>query len=177
LPIEGLQTGFSRLDSSGTLNLTIPGVPVTVHDEINPWRMSALYGDYQKEKWHFSGEWRRSTFLAKSTPQTSPDLRVTSDGWFLSAAYRIARPLEVGTYYSRFIADTSIAASEPANHISGPVLTTRLDLSKYVSVKIEGHFMDGYGSTTSPHGYYLRDNPTGLATTTNMLVVRTAVSF
>jgi len=57
------------------------------------------------------------------------------------------------------------------------VATTRIDLSKYVSVKVEGHFMDGYGSNISPHGFYVRDNLGGFADTTNMLVIRTAVSF
>jgi hypothetical protein len=176
-PIEGLQTGFSRLESYGSFDLQPIGVPVVIHDDIRPWRTSALYGDYQKNQWHFSGEFRRSSFGARSTPATSPDLHVTSDGWFLAAAYRVAKPLELGTYYTRFIADTSQDASLPANHISGPVVTGRIDLTKYVSVKVEGHFMDGYGSTTSPHGFYLRDNTGGLADTTKMLVIRTAVSF
>jgi hypothetical protein len=177
VPIEGLQTGYSRLESSGTFDLRIPGLPVTSHTDISPWRQQAVYGDYQKEQWHFSGEYRRQHFETRAFPQLSPGLNTSSTGWFLSAAYRIAKPVEVGGYYTRFVSDTNLDAGLPANHISGPVVTTRLDLSKYVSVKVEGHFMDGYGSTTSPHGYYLRDNPAGLANTTNMLVVRTAVSF
>jgi hypothetical protein len=177
MPVEGLQTGFSRLESKGTLNLNIPGLPVVSHTDIDPWRMSAVYGDYQKEQWHFSGEWRRQHVETRSTPSLSPGLDQTSDGWFLSAAYRVAKPLEIGTYYSRFIVDTKLDAGLPSNHISGPVVTSRFDLTKYVSLKVEGHFVDGYGSTSSPHGYYLRDNPTGLANSSNMLVVRTAVSF
>jgi len=177
LPIEGLQTGYSQLNSHGTLDGTLPGVPIVSHTDIRPWRMNAIYGDYQKDKWHFSGEWRRSHFETRSFPELSPGIAMTSDGWFLSAAYRIAKPVEVGSYYSHFVPDVSLDSSPAANHITGPVVTTRVDLSKYVSIKVEGHFVDGYGSTTSPHGYYLRDNPAGLAETSRMLVIRTAVSF
>jgi hypothetical protein len=176
-PIEGLQAGFSRLESYGTFDIAVPGVPITLHDDIRPWRTTALYGDFQKERWHFSGEFRRSSFTARSSPALSPETSTTSDGWFASAAYRIAKPVEVGGYYTRYVANIALDAGEPSNHISGPVATTRIDLSKYVSVKVEGHFMDGYGSNISPHGFYVRDNLGGFADTTNMLVIRTAVSF
>jgi hypothetical protein len=46
-----------------------------------------------------------------------------------------------------------------------------------VSVKVEGHFVDGHGDSKSPHGYYLRDNTSGLANSSNMLVLRTSFSF
>jgi hypothetical protein len=176
-PIEGLQAGYSMLESSGSLNLRVPGLPVLSHTDINPWNMKSVYGDFQKNNWHFSGELRRQHVETRAFPALGPGVNFTSAGWFLATAYRVARPVEVGGYYSHFIADTSLDGNLPTNHISGPVLTTRFDLTKYVSLKVEGHFVDGYGNPTSPHGFYLRDNTTGLADSTKMLVVRTAVSF
>jgi hypothetical protein len=177
LPIEGLQIGYSLLESTGKFDYIPAAAPIRVHLTIDPWRMNAFYGDYQKDKWHFSGEWRRQNTGVHGTPQVAPDRAWDSDGWFLAAAYRLYRPLEIGTYYSRFVANTSLDAGDPNNHISGPVVTSRFDLTKNVSIKVEGHFVDGHGDPTSPHGYYTRDNKAGLANSSNMLVVRTAFSF
>jgi len=44
-------------------------------------------------------------------------------------------------------------------------------------MKVEGHFMDGYNNNQYPAGFYPQDNPQGLQPKTNMLVIRTGVSF
>jgi hypothetical protein len=44
-------------------------------------------------------------------------------------------------------------------------------------VKVEGHFMDGWGGTMSPNGFYTTDNPSGILPKTNLLLVRTGFSF
>jgi len=57
------------------------------------------------------------------------------------------------------------------------VVTARVDLAKFWDLKIEGHFMDGYGNPQSLRGFYLQDNPDGLKPKTNMLVIRTGWNF
>jgi hypothetical protein len=175
-PIEGLQVGYSLMNTKGVLNLSVPRLPVISHTDLDPWRQQAFYGDFQKNNWHFSGEFRQQHVATRAFPALGPGINQVSDGWFLAAAYRIAKPVEVGAYYSRFITDTARDASAPSNHIYEPVITGRFDVNKYVSIKVEGHFVDGYGSQTSPHSFYVRDNQT-FANTTNMLVLRTAFSF
>jgi hypothetical protein len=69
--------------------------------------------------------------------------------------------------------DTSL----PANHIYDKVVTARIDVQKYWNVKVEGHFMDGFGSSTYPNGFYPQVNPQGFKPNTNALVVRTSVNF
>jgi hypothetical protein len=47
-----------------------------------------------------------------------------------------------------------------------------------MNVKLEGHFMDGYGVPGYyPDGFYNVDNPQGLKPNTNALVVRTGFNF
>jgi Gram-negative porin len=178
LPIEGAQFGFSQFMVDGELNLISRQAPVPLHVDIPSWDTHAVYGDYQKDNWHFSGEWRRQYVKLHITPSLGPPAApIDSRAWFLSAAYRVAKPVEVGAYYQKSIAHAERDASLDNNHVSGPVLTARFDPVRYVSVKVEGHFIDGYGDLTNPHGFYLRNNTSGFKSDTHMLVVRTAFSF
>ena len=65
----------------------------------------------------------------------------------------------------------------PNNHIYDNVLTARVDVTRHFLVKVEGHFMDGYGAQDSIRGFYTQNNRAGLKAKTNMLVLRTGVSF
>jgi hypothetical protein len=56
-------------------------------------------------------------------------------------------------------------------------VTAKLTLNQYITVKVEGHFMDGNGSALYPAGFYSNVNPSGFANNTNALVVRTGFSF
>jgi hypothetical protein len=61
-------------------------------------------------------------------------------------------------------------------------VTARFDLKSYWTVKVEGHFIDGYGQIDSARGFY-DDFPSGTSSTagfkpqTNMLLIRTGFSF
>lgn len=69
--------------------------------------------------------------------------------------------------------DTSL----PANHIYDKVITARVDLNRFWNVKVEGHFMDGYGASTSPDGFYPQVNPQGYKPNTNAMVLKTSFDF
>ena len=82
----------------------------------------------------------------------STDLAVTfnavsdSRSWYGSAAYRISKRLEVGSYFSWFIANWPVDKSLPTNHVYDRAVTARVDLTSHWFMKLEGHFMDGYGA-------------------------------
>jgi hypothetical protein len=44
-------------------------------------------------------------------------------------------------------------------------------------VKVEGHFMDGFGFGPYPNGFYPQENPTGFKSTTNAMVLKTGFNF
>lgn len=52
-----------------------------------------------------------------------------------------------------------------------------MDLNRWWEVKIEGHFMEGYGNATYPNGFYPQLNPNGFKPNTNALVLKTGVNF
>ena len=98
--------------------------------------------------------------------------------------------LAVGSYYSRYsitsVVGGALAAagfpnqtdtSLPANHIFDKVVTLRVDVNRFWDMKVEGHFMDGYGSNTYPDGFYPQVNPHGFKADTNALVLKTGLNF
>jgi len=58
-----------------------------------------------------------------------------------------------------------------------PMGCVRLDLNGYLNLKVEGHFMNGYGAADSIRGFYLQENPRGLKPKTNMPVIRSGYNF
>jgi hypothetical protein len=113
-------------------------------------------------------------------PGLSPGgaIDVSDSGWFASAAFRVSKRIELGSYYSRYWSDVIHDSADTASsHIYDKVVTARIDLKRFWDLKIEGHFMDGHGDPYSARGFYGRSNPNGLAPNTNLLVIRTGVSF
>jgi hypothetical protein len=97
--------------------------------------------------------------------------------------------LELGAYYSRYsitsvfrgaltaVAPDQTDTSLPANHIYDEAISARIDLNRFWTVKVEGHFMDGYGNSTYPDGFYPQVNAQGFKPNTNALVLKTSLSF
>jgi hypothetical protein len=110
-------------------------------------------------------------------------------GWYVSGAYRICKRLQIGSYYSHYTITNVVTGalsafyppatdtSLPANHIYDKVITARFDLDRFWNVKVEGHFMNGYGSGPYPNGFYTQENPQGFIPNTNALVVKTGITF
>lgn len=193
-PVRGLLVGASRLDqdtsgkgtSISPLNPTGGAIPYTESSKAD-WT-NQFYSEYRTGKLRVDFEYRRylrDQLIFSGTSENITDVR----GWYLSEAYRINKRLALGSYYSRytitsvmlgvlsaFIPDQT-DTSLPANHIYDKVTTARLDLTKFWNVKVEGHFMNGYGNSTYPDGFYPQVNPKGFTPNTNALVVKTGINF
>jgi hypothetical protein len=192
--LPGLLIGVSRLDQDTTGKGTslnpanhLQTIPYTESSKAD-W-MNQFYGQYMHGRLRLDSEYRRylrnqSVFggLAKD----EDDVR----GWYFSGSYSVSNRFAFGSYYSRYTienfvgglfvtlgfsnnTDTSLAA----NHIYDKVITGRINLNRFWNVKVEGHFMNGYGDGTYPDGFYPQVNPHGFQPTTNALVVRTSVHF
>jgi hypothetical protein len=98
-------------------------------------------------------------------------------GWFLSAAYQISKRFEVGTYHSRYYFDVHTLPVPSTHYIRDYVVTLHYTPTRFWSVKMEGHFLDGTGDDWASHGFYAIDNPGGMKPRTNMLVMRTGLNF
>lgn len=135
------------------------------------------YADFRRGNWHFSAEGIRNHEDGAQiwTPTSGQSAYPYGYmGWYVSAAYRINRHLEVGAYDSQY----EYLGIPAHDHIFDRVATARVDLTHYWSVKVEGHFMTGTGGAAegAAHGLYLFDNPV-LYPQANMLVVRTGFTF
>jgi hypothetical protein len=77
------------------------------------------------------------------------------------------------------VVDVPFSPDSPAaqRHIYDQAATARFDIARYWNVKVEGHFMDGYGDVFSAHGFYSGTNPEGLKPRTNLFIVRTGWNF
>jgi hypothetical protein len=178
-PVSGLMFGGSWADQTMTLNTLVASygnLPLVDHSE--PEHVTSVYGDYARGKWHFDGEFRRDynyeiyTIAGATAPSDQ-----SSKGWFLGASYRAFKRLELGTYHSRFYVDAPQTSDPASNHIFDQTVTARVDIAQWWDVKVEGHFIDGYGDTYSAHGFYSVDNPQGLKPKTKLLVLRMGFNF
>jgi hypothetical protein len=192
-PLRGLLVGASRLDQDtsgkGTSMDPVAGniIPYSEHSKAD-WT-NQFYGEYAAGKLRIDSEYRRyvrDQIIFSGSSENVDDVR----GWYFSGAYRIFKRLELGSYYSHYSitsvyggalaiegfpnqTDTSL----PANHIYDKVLTARVDIRRFWYMKIEGHFMNGYGSSTYPDGFYPQVNPQGFKPDTNALVLTTGMYF
>jgi len=184
-PAKGLMLGTSWANlTTNPSGIWAVGPLKGAHYSINvaPDRVWAGYGDYNRGKWEFASEYRStlqnitiSSLMFGPTPIFATQ---SSEGWFASAAYRIAPKLQVGYYHSKAHFDNPSVKTDPAtDHITDEVVTGRYDVNSHWQVKAEGHFMDGYGDIYSAQGFYAQWNAAGLKPKTNMLVLRTSFNF
>ncbi len=192
-PLKGLLVGLSRINQDITTKGTSPnanpgGAPLPYSSVSKADWINQFYGEYLVGKLRIYSEYRR----ALHDESTEGGLLLsTSDtrGWYVSGTYRVMKRLAIGSYYSRYTitvvsggplasrvpdqTDTSL----PGNHVYDKVVTARVDLNRFWDVKVEGHFMNGYGFGPYPDGFYVQNNPQGFAPNTNALVVKTGFNF
>jgi len=193
-PLKGLLAGASRLNQNIVASGSVRN-PADPAGGLVPFEISSkaewtnqFYGEYASGRLRIDSEYRRY-FRDYVIPSMYSGNIIDVRGWYVSGAYRIVKKLEVGSYYSRYTVtsvywgpigqafpnqtDTSL----PANHIYDKVIMARVDLNRFWNVKLEGHFMDGYGDSSFPDGFYPQVNPQGFKPDTNALVVKTGFNF
>lgn len=192
-PVRGLMVGASlmnqhitgngSLDLSTAVNPFLINIGVPDHSIEQEHSVKNDYYQYYAQFTHgplrLEGEYRRE-WRDELVNYFSPAMQFLfnfhavsdSRSWYGSAAYRINKRLELGTYYSWYNADWRQSLSDPANHVYDKVATARFDLTTHLSLKVEGHFMDGYGRFDSIRGFYDQVNLGGTNPDTKMLVIR-----
>jgi hypothetical protein len=176
-PIKGLLAGASYLNRDLTIKGTFvnTNIPYRLIDDKD--HTLGYYVDYNVGNLRLDGEYRRTIWFFRNTPAngiltTIPSSRDMRSG-YVSAAYRISKWLELGTYHSRFYYEWPVRHSFPGNHVFDQALTARFDLRNYLDLKVEGHFIDGSeASSITNRGFYVVSNPGGIAPTMKMLVIR-----
>ena len=176
-PIDGLLVGISRLneDLTAKFGSGTPGA-TTLKSKTN-WT-NQYYGRYLWKKLELDSEYRH--YFLDATINGGPEFQTDVKGWYVAATYQIAKRFQVGSYYSHYSINVPDNPLIPVGtgHNYDKVLTFRYDLNRFVNVKVEGHFMDGYGMPDDyPNGFYSVDNPQGLKPKTTALVIKTSFKF
>ena len=192
--VKGLMVGASRMNQAITghgsiVNIFAPSSGLIPYQtSTDAYWTNQFYGQYRRGKFGFDAEYRRYFNRVPYAPgagSAETDVR----GWYVSGSYRVGKRLEFGSYYSHYtvrsfgtgavklILTTQTDLSLPQNHVYDKVVAARVDLNRFLYVKLEGHFMDGYGIGPYPDGFYPQQNPRGFKPNTNALVVKTGFHF
>ena len=155
----------------------VPYMEYSKHDWTNQY-----FAQYTRDKFHVESEYRRyyrDQIIFNGFAHDMNDVR----GWYIAGGYRIRPWFEAGAYYSHYYDhDVLIGVSNPSlgpgqDHDYDKVVTARFDLNRFTALKIEGHFMNGFGAEPYPNGFYTTVNADGLQPKTIALVMRTSFSF
>jgi len=188
-PLKGFLAGASYMEQhpkgSGTVppNVPVPGPGGNFTQDTKKRQISQFYVQYLRKGLHVDGEYHRD-YRDESIVSSgmATDVEWNARSWYISGAYRFNHLIEVGSYYSYFAPNQNVDISLPGNHIYDRVVTARFDPKNFWTVKVEGHFIDGYGGVDSARGFY-DGFPGPLSGTaefkpqTNLLLVRTGFSF
>jgi|ERR1017187_505114 hypothetical protein len=181
-PLKGLIVGASYVSSPTQVDAKVQVAPTMTLpvklDASDP--TTVFYAEYKTGGLTLAGEYRREvlTGTQKVSVMKPSGFLLDERGWWASAAYRVSRWLEMGTYHSRFYPNWGAGyQGNPGNHMFDQTVAARLDLNRHWDLKLEAHFIDGYGSPQSFHGFYPQNNPTGFKPETTMFVVRTGWNF
>jgi len=181
-PLKGLLAGVSRMneDIDGYGTTTAFGPLTPYHEWSKADWTNQYYGQYIHDKLQIDSEYRRY-WRDQEIYSGALGVQTNVRGWYIAGAYRVAKRLQLGSYYSRYwlyVPPEFGPGSEQSGHIYEKVITGRVDLNRFMNIKVEGHFMDGYGIPGYyPDGFYNVDNPQGLKRNTNALVVKTSFNF
>jgi hypothetical protein len=176
-PVKGLRAGMSYMWSDTPITATLAAgkalLPGTGDMGSTQY---AGYGEYRYRGLTLATEYRPES---RNTPLVFSPIQAVRVGeyrsYFVSAAYRFNKWLQLGTYNSRFQFNANAVPGLLAgadSHIDDQVVTARFDFWKYCDLKVEGHFMNGVGSSISTRGFYPSDNPQGLKPDTKLLAIR-----
>lgn len=179
-PVKGLLAGVSLLSA----DITTKGYFIYNHDNYQRNTLKddtyAYYVQYVVGNLRLDGEYRREikdtqglAITGKWNAPLDTDIRMG----YVSAAYRINKRFEVGTYHSRYYPNWDTVHSLVANHLFDQALTVRTDVTDHIDFKVEGHFIDGAPTGNSVRGFYPQENPSGYKPTMKMLVVRLGFHF
>jgi hypothetical protein len=178
-PQPGLLVGVSRQsqDYTSVYTINLPTGPFPVRSDSLSWT-NQFYGEYSWKKLLVVAEVRR--LWSDSGTKNVSEFQENIHTWYLGGAYRIMKRVQLASYYSHYWIGFPVSDVEPAGtgFLNDKVVTARVDISRFFSLKIEGHFMAGVGLPGDyPDGFYLVNNRQGFKTDTNALVVKTGINF
>jgi len=175
-PLKGFLAGMSYMRQHNTTTgfyLAPLKIAYKMEQPYNP--TSAFYVEYSLGNLKLAGEYRREVKVGWFNAPTGAAVFAEENArsGYLSASYRFARWLELGTYHSRYIANWVANHGDPRNHVFDQTVTARFDFNRFLDFKVEGHLIDGAMINSAlDRGFYAAANPNGLKPDMKMLILR-----
>lgn len=180
-PLEGLRVGATGLLMNDIETKTRPpeGEPL-FHDVEQLWTVYSV--EYTRNDLKIAAEYRLRHLeisMSKGGPAYYSN-EIDSEGYYISASYRLNDWLELGSYYSIFYpdkddrnGDSYVRNSENDYQawLKDFALSSWFTINESWSVKIEGHTIDGAGDLFSAH------NPDGLDRHDFLFAAKTTFNF
>jgi len=165
-PIDGLQVGADGAMTGGLFQAISPNPyydptnplfgPETLNISIDTKEvLSTSYSlEYVYRDLILTTEWsisdQKVAYYVTGTPPGSYT-KTKATSYYFSASYRFLDWLEMGTYYSKSVADDDERG--PDNELKDICLTTRFDITDNMTFKLEAHSMKGtYGVSAGDDG-------------------------
>ena len=175
-PLKGLLVGASRMNEDVTLDFLNGPTDMRLGSK-SEWT-NQYYGQYTWKKLVADTEYRR--YWTDLGTQGISIIQEDVRGWYVAGSYQIVKRVQVGSYFSHYWINYPNGNLLPSGsgHDYDKVVTVRFDPNRYMNIKVEGHFMDGYGLPNEyPNGFYGANNPQGLKPNTNALVIKGGFNF
>ncbi|HVS53501.1 MAG TPA: hypothetical protein VHD62_14195 [Opitutaceae bacterium] len=182
-PINGLRMGYSHTTYTKLATVMHVLIPYAHVDSTSPKHTNAFNHDefsveFVRGDWTFATEAAHDVALYLVNVAGNLWLSDKTDLFYVSAARRINRWLELGSYYSisreHYVHNTN-AIIPPLLKQGDYALSARFDLSDHLIFKIEGHYLDGAGkifdTNSQPNPFALR------ASHWSMIAIKTTYSF
>jgi len=179
-PLKGLMVGFSAYAVDFVFHqiITTPDGAIPLETRPTVEHFTDYYAEYSIGRLRFDAEYKINPNTWVTNPAgVLPVITNEERDFFVSAAFRVNKWLEVGTYHSRYYPDYNQPHSPDTNHEFDQTVTARFDITRHMDLKVEEHFMDGYGSSLSFRGFYAQENPNGFQPKTRALVIRTGFNY
>lgn len=175
-PVRGFTAGGSLGLAGVRFDAGMAQFPIPMTLESTSDTNTALYGEFERGKFHAAGEWRRRIWNVGLPQLQAPLLSLDSRAWYLMGAYRVHRVVQLGAYCSRVryaTMETSFVPYVLGDRGTDWVVAARIDPTAHVYFKLEGHYMDG---VPTAQGFYPLTNPNP-DRLTRLLVARIGFTF
>lgn len=170
-PIPGLRVGFAETRETYNGPAAIGPFPGTIRVA---QARNFFFARYERRKLMLAAESSRMPFIVNlRVPPiipAGPGIRADERNFYVMASYRLAAKLNAGAYYSSTLDRQAPFSSN--RYQKDWTLATRYDLTSFLYLKLEQHFLDG----TTP-GYSKSNNPNGLAETSRLSFAKLGVTF
>lgn len=176
-PVTGLKVGYSYSYLDGLYAKGKLRAAPIYNASLSTDRYSyhTISAEYVRNQWTFAAEYQRvgGDFVA-TTPFGATVSKSEVTNWYVAAARRFHEKFEVGAYFAQQRNSRPAAASpSSANHNNDWTLSLRYDVNEHITVKAEGHYIDGtYNVFNTP-----RTPNATIDNTSTLFALKTTLSF